>query len=76
MGVLLMNNHWHRLWLSLLGRWKPNLYGAGWEGMHEDRNSPYKGYWGELGHSLKNIPVELLRKWGIWDRGGKNERKS
>ncbi len=68
-----MIRHWRRLWKAILGQWKPDPV-TKWSGMHSSRKSGYAGYWGELGHSLKNVPVELLRKWGIWDRGGKNDR--
>ena len=68
-----MKEHWSRLWKSILGQWKPNPR-TGWVGMHDNRNSGYKGYWGELGHSLKNVAVEWLRARGIWDRGGKLKR--
>ena len=66
-----MMKHWCRLWDAVLGRWDeshPDFTDGG------ERNSPYKGYWFELGHALKNVPVEYLRYYGIWDRGGKNER--
>lgn len=62
-----MWKHWKRLGLSIIGCWRPDPL-FGWTGMHEDRQSPYKGYWGELGHSLKNVLVEALRKEGIHDR--------
>jgi hypothetical protein len=69
-----VKKHLQRLWLSVLGRWKPDPR-KGWEGMHEDRQSGYKGYVGELGHSLKNVAVEWLREKGIWDRGKRNTRR-
>lgn len=61
-----MERHFNRLWLSVLGQWKPDPV-TGWDGMHDDRQSPYKGYWGELGHSLKNVFVEQFRLWGWLD---------
>ena len=52
-----MKEHWNRLWLSVLGKWKPE--------MQDGRDSEYKGYVGELLHSLKNVYVEQFRLWGI-----------
>jgi hypothetical protein len=66
-----MIKHWVRLWYTVLGKYRP-----GHELWPEGRKSPHKGYWFELGHSLANIPVEYLRHWRIWDRGGKNDRKT
>jgi hypothetical protein len=62
-----MKTHWSRLWDSLLGRWTPEHPGFTRGG---ERLSGYKGYWGELGHSLKNVLVEALRHDDIWDRKG------
>ena len=62
-----MNKHWHRLWISVLGRWRPE--------MQEGRTSSYKGYLGELGHSTKNVLVEYLRHWNIYDRPSQPDGK-
>ena len=53
-----MKQHWERLGLSIQGRWFPN--------MQAGRQSRYKGYVGELLHSLKNVWVEQFRLWG-WE---------
>ncbi len=52
-----MREHWDRLWLSAKGQWYPR--------MQPGRKSRYKGYLGELLHSLKNVYVEQFRLWGI-----------
>ena len=52
-----MKTHWYRLWRSILGQHRP--------ADQPGRDSPYKGYWGELGHSLKNVWVEGFRNLGI-----------
>jgi hypothetical protein len=62
-----MMKHWTRLWASVIGTWNPSHPGFTRGG---ERKAPYKGYWFELGHSLKNVPVEYLRHWNIWDRKG------
>jgi hypothetical protein len=62
-----MVRHWRRLWASIIG-----TYDRAQPLSPKGRRSLYRGYWFELGHSIKNVPVEYLRHWGIWDRGGKN----
>ena len=43
--------------------------------MQEGRTSSYKGYLGELGHSTKNVLVEYLRHWNIYDRPSQPDGK-
>lgn len=61
-----MRQHWRRLWACFAGTYKP-----GHPLWPEGRESEHKGYVGELLHGVKNVPVEYLRYWGIYDRGNK-----
>ncbi len=62
-------DQWKRLGLALLGRWKTK-----WQ---PDRRSSHDGYWGEIGHAAKNIPIEWIREFipGLARKGKKHEEQ-
>ncbi len=60
-----MRDHWRRLGMALAGKWKTDY--------QPDRKSSHAGYWGEVGHALKNVPIEFFRKEHWWNRKGKTK---